>query len=124
MIIKGQVERGMGLARKLGCPTANLSLKSGETSFPCAPGVYAGWTNWKAHMRLPSLVCVHETSLHEGQKVEVHILNEVFDLYDSDIETHLIAKRRDLVPYVDDVQMSSEIASDMEWAQHFFISHK
>jgi len=124
MIIKGQVVRGGGYARELGCPTANLCLKPGNHDFPCAPGIYAGWTNWGAHRCLPSLVCVHEPSLRDGQKIEVHLLNETFDLYGTEIETHLISKKRDLVPFVDDVQMSLEIADDMVWVNNFFSNQK
>ncbi len=90
--ISGVVERGEQLGRRLGFPTANLKVPSGED---LADGVYASWLVRSDGSVYPGAasVGVRPTVVTDGARVlEVHILDaeQWFDLYDETVTVRLV----------------------------------
>ena len=88
----GVVERGEQLGRRLGFPTANLRVPSGED---LVDGVYASWLIRSDGTMYPGAasVGVRPTVVTDGQRLlEVHILDaeQWFDLYDETVTVRLV----------------------------------
>jgi riboflavin kinase / FMN adenylyltransferase len=93
--VYGQVVRGHQRGRKIGFPTANLSVSS--TLCP-GPGVYAGWLDWGEGPR-PSIISIgtnptftQASSLdptpvgaQESIRVEVHVLSDTSNVAHSTV---------------------------------------
>ncbi|KKW32085.1 MAG: Riboflavin kinase / FMN adenylyltransferase [Candidatus Uhrbacteria bacterium GW2011_GWA2_53_10] len=118
IIFSGRVERGEGMARRLGCPTANLAVQEG-TVIP-ALGVYVGETEFASRW-YPSLVCVNDGRDGSHLKVEVHLLHrDVDELEGSLLVVRLFEKIRDLLPWEDEDHMSRVITQDLRQADEWF----
>ena len=117
-MLDGRVERGEGMASKLGCPTANIAVEQGAI-IP-ALGVYVGEAEFNGRL-YPSLICINDGRTGSNLKMEVHLLNENdLDLHGKYLHVVLLEKLRDLVPFVDDEQMRLLIADDLTRAQEWF----
>lgn len=119
MVFSGFVTSGEGMATDMGCPTANIALEGGGL-IP-ALGVYVGLTSLRAD-RFPSVVCINDGRTGAKLKMEVHLLNQQKDLVGQFLEVRLLEKRRILVPFESNEQMSAVIAKDLEEARVWFRS--
>ena len=118
LMFDGRVERGEGMATKLGCPTANIAVEQGAI-IP-ALGVYVGEAEFNGRL-YPSLICINDGRTGYNLKMEVHLLNQKeLDLNEKHLRVVLFKKFRDLVPYVDDEQMGKLIADDLTRAHKWF----
>lgn len=118
MIFCGRVERGEGMARSLGCPTANVAIEEG-TLIP-ALGVYVGETELEGHW-YPSLVCVNDGRDGSRLKLEVHLLHTAMDEIDGKrMCVRLLDKLRELVAWRGEEEMRQMIAGDLERAEEWF----
>lgn len=80
--VKGEIEHGLKIGRKIGFPTANMSRQA-EGYLPL-DGVYAGWLVFNG-VRYPAAhsVGINETFQAVPRLVESHVLDETeLDLYD------------------------------------------
>jgi len=111
------VEKGEGMATRLGCPTANLAV--GQGAVIPGLGVYVGETEYDMK-RVPSVICVNDGRTGSHLKLEVHLLDQCEDLGGKVLSVRLLEKMRPLVPFVDEASMSALIAKDLEEARAWF----
>ncbi|MDQ5950259.1 MAG: riboflavin kinase / adenylyltransferase [Patescibacteria group bacterium] len=105
MIVKGKVLKGEQKATKLGFPTANI-----EINVDLEPGIYAG----KAVVE----GVTHNASIYIPSKnphlLEAHILDFDCDLYEKEIEVHILNRLRKEVRATDDQKLREMILNDVE----------
>lgn len=110
----GRVERGEGMATRLGCPTANIAIEQGAL-IP-ALGVYLGEAEVDG-MWHDALICISDGRTGYNLKMEVHLLGVNRDLNGKHIEAVLHEKLRDVIPFPGEEQMSAIIVQDLEHAR-------
>lgn len=117
----GRVEKGEGIAARMGCPTANIAVEQGAV-IP-ALGVYVGHTEMDGES-YPSLVCINDGRTGYRLKMEVHLLNkDGIDLTGKYLTVALCEKLRDLVPFPGEEKMAEIIAGDITKANDWFVKH-
>ncbi len=120
----GRVVPGSGQGRKLGFPTANLSLDP-EVLIP-AEGIYAAWALFRGEKRPGALYIGRRPTLGEysdpSVSVEVHILglDEGVSLYDLEVEVQLLARLREDRRFPSLEALRAQIARDVEQTREFF----
>ncbi|MBI2475220.1 riboflavin kinase [Candidatus Uhrbacteria bacterium] len=118
----GRVEKGEGMATRLGCPTANLAVEQGAV-IP-ALGVYVGNTELEGIL-YPSLICINDGRTGYRLKIEVHLLDQKdVDLIGKHLNVVLCNKIRDLVPFPGEEEMAKIIKDDIQKAGEWFSVHK
>lgn len=116
----GPVERGEGMASRLGCPTANVSVREGAL-IPGA-GVYVGEAELDG-VRHPSVICVSDGRSGDYLKLEVHLLGQDMELRGKYLSVVLLEKMRSLVPFESEEKMRDIIAKDLENAKEWFLKN-
>jgi len=118
LVFSGRVEKGEGMAARLGCPTANLAVEQGVI-IP-ALGVYVGETELEGK-QFPSLVCISDGRTGYNLKMEVHLLNQTgLDLTGKFLRVILINKIRDIIAFPGEKEMAEIIADDVKKAKQWF----
>lgn len=118
----GRVEKGEGMATKMGCPTANIAVEQGAV-IP-ALGVYVGHTEFEGG-RFPSLICINDGRTGYRLKMEVHLLHQDgINLTGKRLDVILCDKLRDLVPFPGEEEMAKMIKVDIQKADEWFAVHK
>lgn len=115
--IEGEVQRGRQLGRKLGFPTANVSIAGYVVP---RFGVYATRTRLQDGRRIPGVANVGVNPTVEGQTdpvLEVWLFDFDEDLYDQVIETDLIAFLRPEEKFPDLQTMTVQVMADAEAAR-------
>lgn len=120
LTFRGRVERGEGMARRLGCPTANIAIEQGII-IP-ALGIYVGEAEVD-HMRFPSLICVSDGRTGVNLKMEVHLLDQEKELAGKSMTVVLLEKLRDIIPYPGEEEMAKLISEDMKKSKAWFKTH-
>lgn len=118
LLVQGRVERGEGMATRLGCPTANIAI--GEGLVIPALGVYVGETE-VAQAWYPTLICVSDGRTGVNLKIEVHLLGEHKELVGKSLSVLFYEKLRDLIPFPGEEAMVQLIAQDMAQARDWFL---
>ena len=92
--LSGRVVSGEHIGHELGFPTANLEPDSKEKLIP-ASGAYAVWAVVDGH-RMPAMMNIGTRPTFEGkqQTLEVHILQEVGNLYGQSITVEFVSRLR------------------------------
>ncbi len=98
------------MARRLGCPTANIAVEQGVI-IP-ALGVYVGETEVDGR-RYGSLICINDGRTGYNLKMEVHLLDQDMELNGKHIKVRLVDKIRDLIPYPGEKEMAEIVQQDM-----------
>lgn len=123
---RGIVMKGEGRGRKLGFPTANLSL---ENKLVLPFGVYATWA-WMKGKKFPSVtnLGVRPTFHHTDQTnelgkelpalVETHLLDVSLDLYGQTLEVQFMHRLRDEKKFAGVNELKMQIALDAEQAKN------
>lgn len=94
--LTGKVTEGKKIGRKIGFPTANLSLPEQKLLPAC--GVYAVWVAMPDGTKRGGMLCIgHRPTIEtDGEiSVEVHIFEFDGNLYGKTISAHFIGKLRD-----------------------------
>lgn len=117
LTFRGRVERGEGMARRLGCPTANIAIEQGII-IP-ALGIYVGEVEVD-HMRFPSLICVSDGRTGVNLKMEVHLLDQEKELAGKILSVVLLEKLRDIIPYPGEEEMAKLIREDIQKSKAWF----
>lgn len=117
LVFRGRVERGEGMARNLGCPTANIAVEQGAI-IP-GLGIYVGETELDG-ARYPSLVCINDGRTGYNLKMEVHLMGVNQDLVEKYLKVTLFEKIRDLIPFPGEEEMSKIIKQDLVNAKAWF----
>lgn len=117
--VRGIVERGRGVGRSLGVPTANLRLPE-EYAIPSS-GVYAARAHWGDRMQATAVcnIGVRPTFGDQARGVtcEVHLLDASADLYGEILAVEFVARLRDEKRFADPADLRKQIASDIEAAR-------
>lgn len=117
LMFSGRVERGEGMAARLGCPTANIAIKEGLL-IP-GLGVYTGEVDLES-VRYPALVCISDGRTGLNLKMEVHLLGFNQDLTGKYLQVLLHEKLRDVIPFPGEEQMARMIENDLFQAREWF----
>lgn len=105
-MFSGRVIRGLGVARVLGYPTANIDVPFASVDLD--GGVYAAWTELRGST-YPSALVV----LPDEKKIEVHLLDySGGDCYGAEMTVAPIKKVSELIPPTA-VDMKEKIAEDI-----------
>lgn len=117
--VRGIVERGRGVGRSLGVPTANLRLPGGY-AIPSS-GVYAARAHWGDCMHATAVcnIGVRPTFGDEarGIRCEVHLVDASADLYGEILVVEFVARLRDEQRFAGLADLRKQIASDIEAAK-------
>ena len=118
----GRVVPGSGRGRKLGFPTANLSIDP-EVLVP-AEGIYAAWALFQGEKHPGALYIGCRPTLGEGEalSVEVYILglHEKASLYDVELEVQLLTRIREDRRFDSLEALKAQIARDVARTREFF----
>ncbi|MCR4314545.1 MAG: riboflavin kinase [Candidatus Uhrbacteria bacterium] len=110
LTLSGRVERGEGMATRLGCPTANIAIEQGVL-IP-ALGVYLGEAEVDGVWH-DALICISDGRTGYNLKMEIHLLGVNRDLNGKHIEVVLYEKLRDVIPFPGEKEMATIIADDL-----------
>jgi riboflavin kinase / FMN adenylyltransferase len=120
IVFSGRVERGEGMATRLGCPTANIAIEHGLV-IP-GLGVYVGEAEVDGECH-NALICINDGQTGCHLKMEVHLLNISKDLFGKYIKVDVFSKLRDLIPFPGEDKMSEMIQQDLIDANKWFQEH-
>jgi riboflavin kinase/FMN adenylyltransferase len=115
--IEGEVQRGRQLGRKLGFPTANVSIAGYVTP---RFGVYATRTRLPDGRKLPGVANIGVNPTVDGETapvLEVWLFDFDEDIYDQVIETDLIRFLRPEEKFPDLATMTAQVMADAEAAR-------
>ncbi|HHU64311.1 MAG TPA: bifunctional riboflavin kinase/FAD synthetase [Clostridiales bacterium] len=118
--IKGKVVQGDGRGRKLGFPTANVSLSSNYT-LP-QRGVYITRVRLGKHGFLPSVTNIGNKPTFNGKDttIETHILDFDCNIYYSNITIQFIEKLRDERRFDSKEELIKQIGDDIKFSRRYF----
>lgn len=116
--VLGTVVRGSGIARGLGCPTANVNPHH-EVIPP--RGVYAvkaffGGKGFGSILNIGFRPTFY-SSRDKEPTIEVHLFGFKGNLYNKDIEVYFVKKLRDEVRFRSESELARQIAKDMKTAR-------
>ncbi len=120
LTLRGRVIKGEGIARQLGCPTANIAVEQGVV-IP-GLGVYVGHSEIGG-VNYPSLICINDGRTGANLKMEVHLLDQTIDLSNHVLNVVLSQKIRDLIPFPGNEEMTRIIKDDMEKARIWIVEN-
>ena len=118
--ISGRVERGDGLGKKIGFPTANIQLKHNR---PPLNGIFVvrvqgdGLPSTQGVASLGVRPTVHE---HGKPVLEVHLFNFAREIYNKHLRVDFLHKLRDEEKYPNVEMLTQQIALDVENAKQWF----
>ncbi len=121
--LRGRVVRGDGMGKKLGFPTANLSIPPEKLLPP--NGVYAAFVRVGDKGFLGAMnIGYRPTISGEGEKitVEVHLLDFSGDLYDRIIEVEILRRIRPEKKFLSLEELKEQIEKDIEWVIRHYAS--
>ena len=110
----GRVVKGKGIGKKLGFPTANLEI-DGRKFLP-GEGVYAAWTKLKSRPdKIASIMNLGRQPTIDPllpSAVEIHLIDENINLYNSDLIVEPVEKLRSQVKFENIDKLSHQISKD------------
>ncbi|URJ32812.1 bifunctional riboflavin kinase/FAD synthetase [Candidatus Blochmannia vicinus] len=118
--ISGRVVRGDSLGRKLGFPTANISLQGKRLPIR---GVYAVEVYGISNLPLPGIANIGIRPTITGknqQQLEVHLLNISVNLYTYHIKVVFLAKIRDEQYFTSMKRLQHQIKTDIINVRSYF----
>ena len=113
--IAGLVVAGNRLGRKLGYPTANLSVAD-NLALPSA-GVYAAIASLPDGSKLPAMVNIgRRPTIDSGNEkvIEAHIIGFSGDLYGKEVKLRFISRLRDEIKFDSLTQLQQQLDKDKE----------
>jgi riboflavin kinase/FMN adenylyltransferase len=123
--VSGRVEKGKGIGKELGFPTANIAID--EDKLLPAEGAYAGYICLKGKYHPASVnIGSNPTIDKEGQNkfsFEVHIKGYKGDLYGENIRIHLIKRIRDEKKFASLKELREAIGKDVSTTEKMFLTH-
>ena len=113
--VRGTVEMGRGVGKRLGIPTANVSVPK-RIALPM-PGVYACEARWGPSTSAPAVcnIGVRPTFDDQGRgtTLEVHVMGVEADLYGAVLTVEFAARLRDELRFADPSELVRQIEADM-----------
>ena len=126
-MLEGKVVKGQGIGKKLGIPTANLSVNDPQKMIP-AHGVYVTTVKFdgKFHPAVTNIGHCPTLKKVEKTSVESHLLEENFpSLYDKEVEVYFHKRIRDEKDFdnadalLEQIHTDAEIAKELHREIHF-----
>jgi len=118
----GKVVKGKGIGKDIGFPTANLEI-DGRKFLP-GEGVYAAWTTTeKSKVKIPSVMNLGPQPTIDPiapSAVEVHLIDQNINLYDSKLTIQPIEKIRSQIKFSNLSELSKQIYKDRDMAKEIF----
>ena len=121
---QGIIERGKGLGRHLGFPTANLTYENGNKLLP-KNGVYITIGNYNG-MLLRGVTNVGFNPTFEDKKkikIESHFLDVDYDFYGKFLRLYFIKRLRDELKFEKVQDLRNQVMSDIEETRRFFLKN-
>jgi len=114
---RGTVAAGAGRGRKLGFPTANLTVED-EVLIP-QDAVYLTWSILDDGRSIPSVTAISTNPTFNGERrtIESFLLDFQGDLYHHDMELQFLAKLRDIRRYDSAEDLRRQISADVDEAR-------
>ncbi len=118
--LQGPVVHGMERGRKLGFPTANLSVGDPDKMLP-REGIYAVH-GWVAGERIPGLLHLGPRPTFQGAppSVELHLLDWEGDLYGREVRVEFCAYLREIRPFASPAALVAQMRRDAADGRAFF----
>ncbi|MFU2158173.1 MAG: bifunctional riboflavin kinase/FAD synthetase [Caldisericum exile] len=119
--IQGTVEKGKGLGRHLGFPTANLNYENGNKLLP-KNGVYITIGNYNGTL-LKGVTNVGFNPTFEEKKnikIESHFLDVEYNFYGKFLRLYFIKRLRDEIKYEKVQDLRNQVMIDIESTREFF----
>ncbi|PMP82851.1 MAG: hypothetical protein C0175_02865 [Caldisericum exile] len=119
--IQGTVEKGKGLGRYLGFPTANLNYENGNKLLP-KNGVYITIGNYNGTL-LKGVTNVGFNPTFEEKKnikIESHFLDVEYNFYGKFLRLYFIKRLRDEIKYEKVQDLRNQVMIDIESTREFF----
>ncbi|MBR1389068.1 MAG: riboflavin biosynthesis protein RibF [Prevotella sp.] len=115
--MSGHIVPGEHIGHELGFPTANLEPDNADKLIP-ANGVYAVWASLEGGKRMPAMMNIGMRPTFEGhrQTLEVHILEEVGDIYGRRLTVEFVARLRSEQRFDSREALMKQLGSDREQA--------
>lgn len=117
--LTGTVEHGKALGRKIGFPTANLSIDNPHKLLP-PPGVYAGYVDID-NMRHPVMVNIgHRPTVDMPDaplSIEAHIIDFEGNIYNQQITLHLLERLRSEMRFPSIEALRQRLCADAQAAR-------
>ncbi len=122
--VKGIVEEGRKIGRKMNFPTANITLP--EDKLPPAVGIYATETtvDGEKYPSVSNFGSNPTVSDSKSKKLETHIIGFSKDLYGKEICVEFIAKIRNEKKFSGIDELADQIAEDCENAMKLYKEQK
>ena len=118
----GKVIKGKGLGKEIGFPTANLEI-DGRKFLP-GEGVYAAWAFCeKFKYKIPSVMNLGPQPTIDPLSpsgVEVHLIDQIINLYDLKLTIQPIKKIRSQIKFPNISALSKQIYLDRDMAKDIF----
>lgn len=121
--ILGKIVRGDTIGRKLGFPTANLSVPP-EKLLP-ANGVYAVFSEVKGKRYLGAMNIGMRPTVSQGseeRRVEVHIIDFNGDIYGEKVKIEILHRIRGERKFRDLDELRKQIEKDIDWIRNHYKS--
>jgi len=119
--INGKIIKGKQIGRKIGFPTANLSIENELKLLP-KNGAYAvrcTLENGVMHFGLLNIGVRPTVSIHKNLSIEVHILDFSGDIYGQNLQVELLDFLRDEKKFLTLEELKTQITTDEELVRHF-----
>lgn len=119
----GRVIKGLGLGRKLGFSTANISVASDKI---LPPGIFTAVVQFGGRKKYQAVVYIGKRPTFGGKiiSVEVYILNFSKKIYGRKIKVELISKIRGDEKFPSAEKLIEKIKNDLKISKSFFKRHK
>jgi len=110
IIFRGRVVRGLGRAKKMGFPTANLDVSDIGIDF----GVYLVQVELDEKTYFGLMPYGLRQTFGEGTTAEVHIKGFDSDIYGRELKVRVLKKIRDLKKFDNVDELKAQIIRDVE----------
>jgi len=119
--LSGTVQKGWGIGRGMGIPTANIDPETIETMLP-APGIYAGWVEYGGGKYVAVANCgARPTFDSDEEVVEAHIIDFDGELYGEVIRLGFTRRLRDIGKFASRGELAGQIRKDIEFTKSLTI---
>ena len=110
-ILSGQVNKGLGRGKKLGFPTANISID--KNKIKPGNGVYFIYSEFNESV-VHGMMNIGSNPTFKDKKssIEIHFFHFTEDLYDLDISVRIVSKIRNEIKFKNADHLSNQLTKD------------
>ena len=112
-ILSGQVNKGLGRGKKLGFPTANISID--KNKIKPGNGVYFIYSEFNESV-VHGMMNIGSNPTFKDKKssIEIHFFHFTEDLYDLDISVRIVSKIRNEIKFKNANHLSNQLEKDQK----------